>query len=361
MYLLIKQMKIAVVAPPFISVPPKKYGGTELFIAELAAGLAKKNVDVTLYANGASTLPVPSKWIYEEDEWPIAGEAEASLKALNHSAWAIEDAMRDGADVIHLNNAPGLSLARFTDIPFVYTVHHALDPILSDYYRHFPEAAFVAISDFQRVKLEVPKIKTIHHGIDLSKYDFQDKKEDYLCFLGRVAPQKGTHVAIQIAKEAGIPLKIAGEIQPIYKSYWDQKIKPHVDGKFIEYVGEVGLADKNELLGNSMAMLFPISWDEPFGLVLVEAMACGTPVLALPGGSVHEIVKEGVGGRVRSTAEELAACARNIDIKPATVRAYVEEFFSAERMVDDYIELYSSLVKKPASPRVSITQVTQIA
>src|SRR6266851_4902346 len=128
-------MRIAIVAPPFISVPPKKYGGTELFIAELASGLAKKGVDLTLYTNGESTLPVPMKWLYEEDEWPIVGEAEANLKSLNHSAWAVEDAIRDGVDVIHLNNAPGLSLARFTDIPFVYTVHHAYEEMLADYTR----------------------------------------------------------------------------------------------------------------------------------------------------------------------------------------------------------------------------------
>src|ERR1700745_298847 len=127
-------MRIAIVAPPFISVPPKKYGGTELFIAELAGGLAKKGVDITLYTNGESTLPVPTKWLYEGDEWPIAGEAEANLKSLNHASWAVEDAIRDGADIIQVNNAPGLCLARFSDIPFVYTVHHAYEKMLDDYY-----------------------------------------------------------------------------------------------------------------------------------------------------------------------------------------------------------------------------------
>jgi glycosyltransferase involved in cell wall biosynthesis len=350
-------MRIAIVAPPFISVPPKKYGGTELFIAELASGLARKGVDLTLYTNGASTLPVPIKWLYEEDDWPIVGEAEASLKALNHSAWSVEDAMREGVDVIHLNNAPGLSLARFTDVPFVYTVHHAYEATLGRYYTHFPEVTFATISDFQKNKLKVPRVKTVHHGIDLTNYRFQKKKEPYLCFLGRLAPQKGTHLAIQIAKESGIPLKIGGEIQPLYRPYWEQQIKPHVDGKFIEYVGEVGLEEKNVLLGNSMALLFPIQWDEPFGLVMVESMACGTPVLAMPGGSVQEIVKEGYGGRVRNTAEELVVCAKNIDITPATVRAYVEEFFSADRMVEGYIELYSEIVRSNAIPPATISQV----
>jgi glycosyltransferase involved in cell wall biosynthesis len=349
-------MRIAIVAPPFISVPPKKYGGTELFIAELAAGLAKKGVDLTLYTNGESTLPVPIKWLYEADEWPITGEAEANLKSLNHSAWAVQDAMRDRADIIHLNNATGLSVSRFTDIPIVYTVHHAYEPSLDTYYAQFPEVTYATISDFQAKKMNVPRVKTIHHGIDLSNYQYQGKKEPYVCFLGRLAPQKGTHIAVQIAKEAGIPLKIAGEIQPCYRSYWEQQIKPHVDGKFIEYVGEVGLEEKNVLLGNATAMLFPIEWDEPFGLVLVESMACGTPVLALPGGSVKEIVKEGYGGRVRNTAKELAACVKNIGIEPATVRAYVEECFSAERMVDDYIELYSSVIRDATIPD-TISQV----
>jgi glycosyltransferase involved in cell wall biosynthesis len=205
--------------------------------------------------------------------------------------------------------------------------------------------------------LKVPRVKTVHHGIDLTNYRFQKKKEPYLCFLGRLAPQKGTHLAIQIAKESGIPLKIGGEIQPLYRPYWEQQIKPHVDGKFIEYVGEVGLEEKNVLLGNSMALLFPIQWDEPFGLVMVESMACGTPVLAMPGGSVQEIVKEGYGGRVRNTAEELVVCAKNIDITPATVRAYVEEFFSADRMVEGYIELYSEIVRSNAIPPATISQV----
>ena len=129
---------------------------------------------------------------------------------------------------------------------------------------------------------------------------------DYLSFLGRIAPIKGTHIAIEVAKKSGIPLKIAGEVQPIFQDYFDSQIKPHIDGKFIEYVGEVDLAAKNELLGNSLAMLFPIQWDEPFGLVMIEAMACGTPVLALPGGAVEEVVRDGVSGFVCQCVDEMA-------------------------------------------------------
>ena len=234
-------------------------------------------------------------------------------------------------------------------VTIAYTVHHDYQQELMDYYESFPEVSYVTISDFQRSKLPMPRMRTIHHGIDLGVYQLQEKKQQHLSFLGRIAPPKGTHLAIEIAKKSGVPLKIAGEIQPLYQEYWETKVKPHVDGKFIEYVGEVGLEEKNELLGNSMAMLFPIEWDEPFGLVLIEAMACGTPVLAMPGGSVVEIVKENVSGHVRESVDELAECAKNLTLAPALVRKHVEENFSVERMVDDYILLYSQLLSSGQS------------
>lgn len=335
-------MRISLISPPYIAVPPEKYGGTELFIAELALALQSQGHDVTLYTNGESTLRVPRKWLFEKQEWPLSGDAEANLKGLNHASWAVKDAM-GRADVIHMNSAPGLSLARFTDIPIVYTVHHGYEEALAGYYSHFPEVSYVTISRFQQKKLKLPKIQTIHHGIDLSKYELREKKDHYLSFLGRVAPPKGTHLAIEIAKKSGIPLKIAGEIQPLYREYWERAVKPHVDGKFIEYVGELGVEEKNELLGSSLAMLFPIQWDEPFGLVMIESMACGTPVLALPGGSVEEVVKEGVSGHVRSSVDELVDCAKNLEISPSGTRIYAEQYFSCERMATDYLELYSAI------------------
>ncbi|HKT49565.1 MAG TPA: glycosyltransferase family 4 protein [Candidatus Angelobacter sp.] len=336
-------MKIALVAPPYIAVPPKKYGGTELFIAELALGLKKRGVDVILYTNGESTLPVPSKCLYEKEDWPLSGDAEANLKGLNHAAWAVKDA-RDRVDVIHLNNAPGLTLQRFIEQPVVYTVHHGYEQPLADFYTYFPEVSYVTISDFQRTRLNLPRIRTIHHGIDLSGYTPQSKKQPYLTFLGRVAPAKGTHLAIEIARKADIPLKIAGEIQPVYREYWEKVVRPQVDGKFIQYVGEVGLEGKNELLGNSMAMLFPIQWDEPFGLVMVESMACGTPVLALPGGSVAEVIEEGVSGHIGKSAEDLVQHAKNLHFQAESVRAYAQKYFSSERMANDYISLYSEIL-----------------
>ncbi len=343
-------MKIGLIAPPFIAIPPPQYGGTELFIGQLALGLKAEGLDVVVYTNGESNLPgVDVRWLYPKSEWPIKGEMFANLKDLNHGAWAVRDAM-DNCDVVHVNNASGLSHARFVDKPFVYTVHHPLEPALLEFYQQNPWIQYVCISNFQCEQLKLDKSQTIHHGIDLSLYKLQETKKDYMSFLGRIAPVKGTHLAIEVAMRTGIPLKIAGEIQPMFRDYFDKKIKPHIDGKFIEYVGEADLKAKNELLGNSLAMLFPIQWDEPFGLVMVEAMACGTPVLALPGGSVPELVKDGVSGFVSNSVDDMANRVRELTngpgISPKSVRQYVEQNFSVERMVKEYLALYQKLLSR---------------
>jgi glycosyltransferase involved in cell wall biosynthesis len=184
-------------------------------------------------------------------------------------------------------------------------------------------------------------MRTIHHGIELDHYHLREKKEPYLAFLGRIAPMKGTHIAIQVAKRCGIPLKIAGEVQPLFRDYFESAVKPHIDGKNIEYVGEADLAGKNELLGNAMAMLFPIQWNEPFGLVMLEAMACGTPVLAFAGGAVEEIVREGVSGTICRTADQMVSAMRDVQkYRPREIRAYVAQSFSREVMAGKYAALY---------------------
>ncbi len=341
-------MRIALIASPFISVPPKKYGGTELFISQLAEGLTRLGIDVVVYANGESTVAAELRWLYAKDDWPIEGELYSSLKDLNHTSWAVSDCWRD-ANVIHLNNAPGLAFARMPGPRLVYTVHHPHLPFLTAFYAGFPEVEFVSISNFQRAREPLKRIRTIHHGINVDSYRLQAKKSGYLSFLGRIAPVKGIHNAIEIAKRSGIPLKIAGEVQPIYREYFNSHVRPHLDGKFIEYVGEADFALKNELLGNSMAMLFPLDWDEPFGLVMAEAMATGTPVIAFPGGSVAEIVRDGVSGFLCSGVKDAVARLRQLPaLKPAAIRAYAQQFFSVERMVQDYLALYRAICDVPA-------------
>jgi glycosyltransferase involved in cell wall biosynthesis len=341
-------MRIALIASPFISVPPKKYGGTELFISQLAEGLTRLGNHVVVYANGESKVQAELRWLYAKDDWPIDGELYSSLKDLNHTSWAVSDCWRD-ADVIHLNNTPGLAFARMGGPHLVYTVHHPHLPFLTEFYAGFPEVEFVSISNFQKDKEPLRRIRTIHHGIDVGSYRLQSKKADYLSFIGRIAPVKGVHNAIEIAKRSGIPLKIAGEVQPVFREYFESRIRPHIDGKFIEYVGEADFAVKNELLGNSMAMLFPIEWDEPFGLAMVEAMATGTPVIAFPGGSVAEIVRDGVSGFVCSGVEDAVAKLRDVSaLKPAGIRAYAQQYFSVERMVQDYLALYQEMCDETA-------------
>lgn len=347
-------MRVALIAPPFIPVPPRVYGGTELFIAQLAHGLKALGVDVVVYCNGESMVACEKRHIYPKSQWPIDGEVYANLKDINHTSWAISDAARS-CDLMHLNNLPGLANSRFVNTPFVYTVHHPHEQGLSDFYKFYPEVYYATISDFQRKREVMPHIRTIHHGIDLGQYRLRKKKQPYLSFLGRIAPIKGTHLAIQVAREAGIPLKIAGEVQPLFREYFDTQIKPHVDGKFIEYLGEADLQAKNELLGNSMAMLFPIQWNEPFGLVMIEAMACGTPVLALPGGAVEEVVREGVSGRVCHSVKELAARAKSAldDFSPATVHNYAAREFSVDAMVLKYANYYRDILNQSAEAAVA--------
>lgn len=345
-------MRIALIAAPFIAVPPAEYGGTELFVAQLAEGLKKANVDVVVYANGESTVQAERRWLYEHSLWPIKQPERAWLRELNHTSWAIQDAYHD-CDLIHLQSPQGLALSPFVSCPFVLTLHGPHEDYLSEYYARYPDVHYVCISEAQCKRESMPNLRTIHHGIDLSLYQLVEKKQQYLSFIGRIAPIKGTHIAIEVAHRTGLPLKIAGEVQPQFREYFESKVRPKIDGKQVEYIGPADLQAKNELLGNSMAMLFPIQWNEPFGLVMVEAMACGTPVIALPGGSVPEVVVEGVSGHVCRSMRDMTRCVGNLNFSPAAVRRYVEEKFSVEVMVRKYINLYEHALQDRTGERVA--------
>ena len=336
-------MRVGFIAPPFISVPPKGYGGTELFIAQLAEGLKARGIDSIVYTNAESTVAVEKRWLYEHSEWPIKADIYSFIKEINHTSWATCEAA-GSCDVLHVHSACALTYSRFVNVPVVCTLHGPHEPKLSELYRQFPDVTYICISQFQCNQEAMPRRHTIHHGIDLASYDLQAEKQPYLSFIGRIAPIKGVHLAIAVAKAAGVPLKIAGDIQPAYREYFERKIKPEIDGNFIQYIGVADLKAKNKLLGNSMAMLFPIQWNEPFGLVMVEAMACGTPVLALRGGSVPEIVKDGISGYVCRSVRELAKRVKQLDFKPTDLRAYVAENFSLERMVREYEQAYKNAI-----------------
>jgi glycosyltransferase involved in cell wall biosynthesis len=335
-------VRIGIIAPPFLPVPPTRYGGTELFIAQLAERLPQHGIQPVVFANGESTVKAEVRSLYPQSEWPLKNDQMDFYKDLTHSTWAVDHAK--DCDVLHVNSAPALALSRRAGKPLVYTIHHPLERTLLEFYRHHPEVNYVAISDFQRRLHGLPRIRTIYHGIRMQDYRAPvDRPREYFAFLGRIAPVKGTHHAIAVAQRTGIPLKIAGQVQPIYRDYYETKVKPYIDGKLIEYVGEVDLEGKNELLGGALALLFPIEWDEPFGLVMIEAMACGAPVLAFPGGSVGEIVTDGISGYVCNDVEAMVALAGRLPLDAAVVRAYAADHFSVDRMVERYVELYRSV------------------
>ncbi len=347
-------MRVALIASPFLEVPPALYGGTELFISDLALHLERLGASVVVYTVGASTVPVEKRYLYTRSRWPLAGTTGERLREARHSGWAMAEAEKD-CDIIHVNDATALSHMPLVHKPVVATIHHAFEPDLAIFYSYYPEVQFVAISRSQARRLRLPGMRVIHHGIDLSKYRFHGRKQPYLSFLGRLVPIKGAHLAIRVARRAGLKLKIAGEIQPPFRDYYEREIEPEIDGDSVEYVGEVDLERKNELVGNSKALLFPVLWEEPFGLVAVEAMACGTPVVALRGGAVAETVHNGVSGYVCQSVNELVKCTRMAcsKLEPRKAREHVERYFSAERMARDYLALYESLLRRRrARPRL---------
>ncbi len=337
-------MRIALIAPPFIPIPPPRYGGTELFLTNLALGLKVCGLEPVIYTNGESHLPgIEMRWLYPRGEWPLATELHASLKDLNHSSWACHDAASD-CDLIHLQNAPGLAFSRFAGMPpFIYTLQHPFVPDLAKYYAHFPDVAYNGISAAQ-VKTGydgLPRMEAIHHGLELSQYQKGNGAREYLVFLGRIAPIKGVEEAMDAARLSGIPLLLAGEIQPIFQDYWETRIRPRVDGREIQYIGELDLKGKNEVLGQARALLFPILWEEPFGLVMIEAMACGAPVLAFARGSAPEVVRPGISGWLCDTVEEMARRAQGPLPDAASCRRWVEEHFDYRQMACRYAALYA--------------------
>jgi glycosyltransferase involved in cell wall biosynthesis len=334
-------MRVALVAPPFIPVPPVRYGGTELFVAHLARGLAARGHQVLIYANGESVPPRGTglRCLYTASEWPLERPSDAAVKELAHAAWACDDAS-GSADIVHVNGVSGVILSRFLKAPVVATLHHSRDRSVSAVFAQYPRVSYVGISRSQIEKESLPNATVVHHGIDLDAYPLVSRKEDYLVFLGRITPEKAPHVAVEVARRAGRRLLIAGEIQPMYREYWEKRVKPLVDGTNVEYVGEAGFAEKIDILGRAAAMLFPIQWDEPFGLVMLEAMACGTPVLAFRRGSVPEVVEDGVSGWICDDDEDMARRAAAPELAPASCRQHVASRFTIEHMAAGYEDVY---------------------
>ena len=341
-------MRLAFIAPLAESVPPDRYGGTERVVSWLVEELVRRGHDVTLFASGDSRtrsvlVPIVPRALR------LAGVNDHGPYHLIELGEVFE--RRDEFDLIHSHlDYLAFPFTKLSRTPVVHTLHGRLDlPWLPDIYRRYPGLHLVSISDAQRAPLPAVRFDaTVHHGLPRDLLTFRARPDDYFLFLGRISPEKGPELAIQAARVAGVRLVLAAKVDPMDRAFFEADVEPLLDPPRIEYIGEVGDRDKDELLGGARALLLPIDWPEPFGLTFIEAMACGTPVITRPCGSVPEIVRPGVTGSLASTLDGLVAAIRDVDrIERAACRAEFLRRFTVERMTDDYERVYRGL--SPAS------------
>ena len=339
-------MRIAQVAPLYESVPPKLYGGTERVVSYLTEELVRQGHQVTLFASGDS--------LTEAKLVPVCKQslrlAPGCVDPLAHHVMLVERVLdeKNNFDLIHFHiDYLHYPRSRSADVATLTTLHGRLDiPDLVPLYRRFRDVAVVSISESQREPLPWLNWQaTVYHGLPVESLEFRPTPGKYLAFLGRISPEKGLDVAIAIARQAGVELKIAAKIDRVDQAYFDTVIKPLLDGPGVEFVGEIGHADKSEFLGGAMALLTPVQWPEPFGLVMIEAMACGTPVIGFPRGSVPEIVEDGVSGFIVRGVQEAARVVKAVPaLSRRRCREYFERRFSATRMCEDYLTVYDRLL-----------------
>jgi glycosyltransferase involved in cell wall biosynthesis len=339
-------LRIAQIAPPWISVPPKTYGGTELVISWLCDELVRRGHKVTLFATGDSKTKAKLVPIWPSSLWSSNLRAPHAVFSLLYNK-LIE--MQNEFDIIHDHcEWYTLPFSKFLKPPIVTTLHHPFSEETITLYKKFPNINFVAISKDQKKRGPgINIVKTIYHGLPLEKYLFSEKPKDYLLWLSRIGPDKGIAEAIDIAKLSGEKLIISGPILPQYADYFEFRIKPLIDGKKIQFVGAADFKKKIELLRGAKAFLFPVKRPEPFGLVVIEAMACGTPVIAFKEGSMPELIKDGETGFLVKSIEEAVLSVKKInEIKRESCRNWVKEKFSLRRMVNRYEKLYKKILKK---------------
>jgi glycosyltransferase involved in cell wall biosynthesis len=341
-------MRIAVLAPAWFAVPPRGYGGIEWVVSLLADGLVEAGHHVTLFASGDSRTQAELAAVFEQAPSRSIGR---TMPELRHALACYERA--DEFDVINDHSGPlGALLGGLVETPVVHTLHGPLDGEPGEVYEHIaglsPHVGFVSISlNQRRPKPDLPWVANCPNALDFSLYPCKPHPGDYLLFLGRMSADKGAHRAIAVARELDLPLKLAGKKQdPKEVEYFAQYVEPHlVDG--IEYLGEVTHGQKVELLQDARTTLFPIDWEEPFGLVMIESMACGTPVIATRRGAVPEVIEHGRSGIVVDHYREMPVALEQADaIDPLECRRYVEERFAPERMVADYLDAYAAAISR---------------
>ena len=341
-------MRIAQISPLIESVPPKLYGGTERIVSYLTEELVRQGHEVTLFASGDSETAaelVPCA--------PTALRLAQVTDAQPYTVMQLEKIRRRAGDfdIAHFHSDFfHFPLVRSLGTPSVTTLHGRLDlPFYRMLLDEFPEMPLVSISDDQRRLLSAQWIATVLHGLPKDLYSFSAAGEGgYLAFLGRISPEKRPDRAIEIARRAGVPLKIAAKVDKVDQTYFDETIRPLIQGPGVEYIGEVNDSEKQAFLGGASALLFPIDWPEPFGLVQIEAMACGTPVVAWRRGSVPEVIDEGVSGfMVEDIDEAVDAVHKARSLSRRAVRERFEQRFTIERVAHDYVRVYNSLAAEP--------------
>jgi glycosyltransferase involved in cell wall biosynthesis len=345
-------LRIAQVAPLYESVPPKYYGGTERVVSYLTEELVRQGQDVTLFASGDSVtkahLIAPCRRALRLDKHCVDQLAHHILmldQVYHH--FADFDFIHFHIDYLHF------PMTRRHWKPHVTTLHGRLDiPDLGPLYQEFREMPVISISDAQRTPLPFACWQgTVYHGLPEDLYTFREGPGDYLAFLGRISPEKRVDRAIEIARRVGMPLKIAAKVDTVDLAYFEQVVEPLLSYPFVEYVGEIGEGEKDEFLGHAHALLFPIDWPEPFGLVMIEALACGTPVIAYRQGSVPEVIDHGITGFIVGGLEEAVRAVEQLGtLNRRQCRHAFEERFSAGRMARDYLEIYQRLLENPLAP-----------
>ena len=338
-------MRIAQIAPICLSLPPVSYGGTELIVSSLTESLVKRGHEVTLYAPGDSKTKAKLRSFFKKS---LGFGNDSPEFCIANANFAFQDA--DSFDIIHSHlGFYGLPFAKYATPPVITTLHNDIvknNPTFFEYYKD--ACTFVGVSQNQCERIpELPLNYYVHNGIDANRYQLCDNTKDHLLFIGNISKKKGADIAIKAAIKLKKKLLIVGKVEESHKTFFEQEIKPFIDNKQIIFESLANHSRKQELYSNASCLLFPIDWDEPFGLIMLEALACGAPVAAFNRGSVPEIINSNKIGFVANTFEEfLKAIIAAENLNPQDCRKHVEEFFSVEKMTDQYEMLYEKLIQE---------------
>ena len=339
-------LRIAIIAPIWVRVPPMLYGGIELIVGLLADGLVDRGHDVTLFATADAQTKAKVEAVFDH---PHPDKLGKTAPEIFHVGAAYEKIRAGGYDIVHDHTFSAPVFGPTVSTPVLATLHGAFSDITSPYYRRFRDTVYYnAVSENQRAALpELRYVSTVYNTIDFAAYSVEPRKQDYLLCLGRLSPGKGAHLAIEAAKRLRLPLVLAGKIDPGQdERYFREAVEPHIDGRLVTFLGEVNAERKCRLMAEARAFLFPIQWPEPFGLVMLEAMAAGTPVVAFDRGAAPEVIMPGVSGFIaRDLNDRTELIGRVHQLDPYRIRECAENTFPCGRMVDGYVNNYLHIAR----------------